>query len=826
MCIRETIEGSDGVSFDPGIANLPKAPEVEIDSAWNDSTSAYLTASASTVSEPEFDTEDLMWDQPQPAVESDQFASFSKKDFPHTPLPKEDPEVAYRLTVLREAMLDLGAIKEGKTHPAFDTDPVGFAMRVINQLPCPELFVAGGVTPVVEVWRQFFAAHKSRNPVRQILRIVESGLNFHTVSPLHEAQTAMPGYKQKLRRVERMLSRVGLDPQAVLSADKPPAAEFPNHLSASEHEEFLVKEIGKFVERGAVIPVSQRPSLVHPVGVVVQRTKLRLILDPAVLNMFLRYLPFKYEQLRDITTMISESDWAYSSDDKAGYHHIPLHPAMWSLLGFRVNGQYYVFTHLPFGVGPACRIYTMIKDEIFRVIRLTADVRMSFLIDDQIGFAPTYHAALFQSVTVLRILWALGFTVGKDKSAFFPVQNPTWLGMTVDIPQLAFVVPDHKISEFQLMIQELLTKESVTFRDLASAAGKLLSFAPAIRLAKLYCRVLYNCMKGAISDWDKEFTSPEELLLTMSWVAQQLPGWNGLSWKKSTEVLLVAGDYSSTHGYAAFTPYGELSEPIVVSLTPEELEAISTHSLSSTYGELKAIYHTLDVLVTLHPHLVVGRTLCYECDNQATVAIVNGMKGNEHNFPLVRKLWELAKAHNVDVVTEWHPRSTQNQEVADWLSKLSDNSEWLLADWVYEQKVRTAVQMFGYDITQDVFASSTNAKVPRFFSRYWCPGTAGVDAFMQKWAVDQQGNKMFSYINGDFSRMGEILQKIRIEQCNCVVVYPMWPRYWQSLWAALPVRFHEVLPSSWDLFTPGPRVPKGKLAGKPHFSVGLAVIIF
>ena len=34
----------------------------------------------------------------------------------------------------------------------------------------------------------------------------------------------------------------------------------------------------------------------------------------------------------------------------------------------------------------------------------------------------------------------------------------------------------------------------------------------------------------------------------------------------------------------------------------------------------------------------------------------------------------------------------------------------------------------------DCFASYYNAKLPRFFSRFWNPGTAGVDAFAQNWS--------------------------------------------------------------------------------------------
>jgi hypothetical protein len=36
--------------------------------------------------------------------------------------------------------------------------------------------------------------------------------------------------------------------------------------------------------------------------------------------------------------------------------------------------------------------------------------------------------------------------------------------------------------------------------------------------------------------------------------------------------------------------------------------------------------------------------------------------------------------------------------------------------------------------TLDCFANSKNAKVSRYFSRFWNPGTTGVDAFYQDWS--------------------------------------------------------------------------------------------
>ncbi len=85
---------------------------------------------------------------------------------------------------------------------------------------------------------------------------------------------------------------------------------------------------------------------------------------------------------------------------------------------------------------------------------------------------------------------------------------------------------------------------------------------------------------------------------------------------------------------------------------------------------------------------------------------------------------------------------------------------------------------------------------------------------------------MFAYINGDFSLMAEILEKVKRDRVNCVVVYPTWPKFWQIMWKDLPVRFQEIIPTQDDLCLAGPRVDPKKLRGRPHFSLAVAVVIF
>ncbi len=781
-----------------------------------------------------FDTSQLKLDEltlsedwlAKPMKEDLRVKFFSQEDFPHQRKEDTDPEVLQRMDAIEQVLTNLNYLKQGKIPDGFSSTDMA---ELLRKLPDPKAFQAGQWSVYGAVWDKLLGPYRrERKNVKEVLTYIKTGAKWPLVVPT--SQTDMPDFKHKLARLTNMLSRAETDhsPTEILDSATPKAVKFPNHASVDRHPEFVSKAIGEAQVARAVweLPEGWRPQVCNSLGVASKAEKLRMVVDPAYPNLLFKYLPLRYEQLSDLMTYILNTDWVTTTDEKSGYHHMALDPEIWTLLGFYWEGKYYVFTHMPFGVGPACRAYTTIKQELYRVLRDLGNIRMTFLIDDQINAAATKELALFQVYTIVLMKWALGFTLSVPKCIFEPTKLAPFLGMMVDIENLRFLLPEQKVAEFQTLVGNLGME--ATKRQLARVAGKLISYAPAVGLSKLYAQVLYKVMKGQF-EWDVLYPTPMELVQTLKWVAEKLPEWNGLPWTVERETLVVAGDYGSNTGYGAYTPYGELADPIVVSLTPEEEDLIARNKFSSTYGELRALDLTLETLVRHRPEMVQGKTLHYEGDNQAAMTIVNGMKGNDRNFPLVKKIWELAKAHDVHITCEWHPREASNQQMADHFSKIRDNSQWGLNDTVYTQYIagnQLVMQKGG--ITIDLFADHLTAKVPRFRSRYWCPGTLGVDAFKHPMAYDPVTKKReLGYANTDFSRIGELLAKIKQEQADVVIVYPDWPRYWKALLAALPVRADFCLPRRKDLCVPGPRVHPGKKRGQaPNYSLRCAIVLW
>ncbi|GAX85997.1 hypothetical protein CEUSTIGMA_g13413.t1 [Chlamydomonas eustigma] len=197
------------------------------------------------------------------------------------------------------------------------------------------------------------------------------------------------------------------------------------------------------------------------------------------------YQRVQYERLSDVSHLAGPGDFAFSTDDKSGYWQLPLHPAMWKYLAFMWEGRVYCFTHLPFGVAPACFIYTRVKQELYRPLRKWG-FRLVALIDSrQKGEART----AFQASAMARLLKALGWSrwsLSTPKCQLLPSQFLKFLGLMVDLKTQAFHVPLEKEAQLQSLIGALQKGEMVVAdRAVASLAGKVMALAPALELAPL-----------------------------------------------------------------------------------------------------------------------------------------------------------------------------------------------------------------------------------------------------------------------------------------------------------------------------------------------------
>lgn len=330
------------------------------------------------------------------------------------------------MTLLREVLGELAdSTLLDKT--VKDDDIQALVLKLQSMLPPKEAFQAGMLCERQEVWAAFLQETAPGQQLdkhsRTVLQMVREGVRLDFVAMDHRDQHSMPAFKKKRRLVAEMLEkadRQGKSIEECMQGSKPSRVIFPNRLSAKQHGGFLQEEMAKLLTSGAIKewdwPGGQPPHIIHGLAVVANRQgKLRMIVDARYLNAFLRYVPFHYEQLKDVLTYLGEGHYMASLDFTSGYHHLLVREDQQKYFGFAFQGRVYTFRALCFGVAPACRIFTEVVRAVHRPLRM-AGMSLTALIDDMLLGAPTKGQALYRISLIIRLKLALGWAMGVQNA--------------------------------------------------------------------------------------------------------------------------------------------------------------------------------------------------------------------------------------------------------------------------------------------------------------------------------------------------------------------------------------------------------------------------
>lgn len=119
---------------------------------------------------------------------------------------------------------------------------------------------------------------------------------------------------------------------------------------------------------------------------------------------------------------------------------------------------------------------------------------MTSYIDDALFAFPQGVTANHQAITILKVMSALGFFLSTRKCQFLPPLRGKFLGLTVNVVETKFEIPQEKLEYILGVIRGALRAPSITQRQLAVIAGLLISGRPAIYMAPLYTRTLFQAM--------------------------------------------------------------------------------------------------------------------------------------------------------------------------------------------------------------------------------------------------------------------------------------------------------------------------------------------
>jgi hypothetical protein len=491
----------------------------------------------------------------------------------------------------------------------------------------------------------------------------------------------------------------------------------------------------------------------------------RLIFDARYINEYITCPAFKYEDLSLVPDILQQHDFMFTTDFSRGYHHVDVHPAFHQFLGFQWQGKYYMYTQLPFGLNVACWAFSRITREVLRHFR-THGQKCSGYLDDML-FAKQHEGDLHAARPgILQLLKDLGFLLNLKKCQ--PVaQRVKYLGLIIDTLTGTFWVPACKMAALFAALKALLSSPRTTPMAVASLVGTLgsmrLALGRMVHLGTFHLQHLISTYTRGSRGWKAHIAITPLAREELSYWQANVHALNGGGklWQPCFSHSLelqtdAAGQCKVTFGgWAGYTFLN--GSKIFAQGRFSEQDSVGT---SSTFIELLAICLSLDSF-TQAGHLV-GQNLVVKTDSQAAAAVLNkghSMAPQIHSITL--RLFRLCSEQGLHLRGVWVPR--EENQLADYLSKLHDAADWSLSPSAFQQ----VTARWG-TLALDLFSSTHNNLLPRFFTQHHSPGTAGVDAFQQSWPSR-------SWAHPPPSLIPRILQQAKLCRASCCLLVPYWP---------------------------------------------------
>lgn len=495
------------------------------------------------------------------------------------------------------------------------------------------------------------------------------------------------------------------------------------------------------------------------------------------------------EDMKSAIDLIKNNDWLTKIDIKDAYLHVPLHPRTSRHLGIQLtDGTKWKFRAMPFGLNIAPSIFTRIMRVALKPLR-QAGIRLVAYLDDILIISNSKEQAVDNTKKTIQWLEKLGFLINYKKSILCPAQRLEFLGTMVNTCDMNLSIPASKIMKVKREARQILHKDNWPARKLAGTIGLMNSVCKAMSPGMLMTRCLLANLSQALianrCNWDTTIvklwdTAREELL----WWSEEMTKYNGRPFKQATTEMTIYTDASEI-GWGGV--YGTKSYS--GSWSNED------YSPSSNMRELRAIQKVIQVM----KEDVKDKKLLILSDNITAISnvIKEGGNNNVEYIQQLKDLYWLIKQLNCTVVMRHIPG--QKNVFADAASRRSFRDEYYLRRFAFDQ----IVQRWGRP-SIDLFATSENNMLPRFYSWKADMKTLAIDAFAQTW-----NRERLPYAHPPIRLIPKIIQKCREEGIReLILILPNWPSL--TFWPLIMQHMKDQIP-----------LPKNCLGGPPHHRLSI-----
>ena len=529
----------------------------------------------------------------------------------------------------------------------------------------------------------------------------------------------------------------------------PTQSTMPKSVPMGEDQETICDdEVSNLLKKGAIVRVhNDSDGFCSSLFVIPKKSGgHRPIINLRPLNNFVNFEHFKMEGIQTVKELVRPGDWMVSLDLKDAYLTIPISPMYQKFLQFVWRNIRYQFICLPFGLGPAPRVFTKILRPVVAYLRSNG-LRLVIYLDDILLLNESAERIKIDLETTVNLLHKLGFLINWEKSDTKPTQKITYLGLMINSIDLTFSLPEKKVTEVITFCSSLRKSGRADTRKIQSLLGHLNWASNAVIHARAHCRSLQQDLKAQLSF--NQVALSADSILELEWWIHHLSSRNGKTFAYHEPDLIIFSD-ASLQGWGATTEGTTANGPW-------SQEYLNWHINEL---ELLAAYFALQ---TFTKHAKKASVLMF-LDNTVAVSYINrdgGTKSPKLN-DIVKQICNWCDERELALRAEHVPGVANT--IADAESRTyNDSSDWQLSIDLFRQ-----IQAI-WPAQIDLFASHWNAQLPKFISWRPQPNAFSTNAFAFDWS------SCIGYAFPPFSLIGRCLSKIRREKANVILVCPYWP---------------------------------------------------
>lgn len=503
-----------------------------------------------------------------------------------------------------------------------------------------------------------------------------------------------------------------------------------------------------------------------------EHNKFRFILNLKEVNKFVVYKKFKMQSVSDAMNLLAKNDFMVKIDLKQAYDCVPISHEYKKFLQFRYENKTFHFNCLPNGLSEAPRLFTRLLDPI-KYFMGSMGVKYVSYLDDLLIINNSAESLRLQASLIIQIFTYLGFSLNQEKSCIVPSQSLEFLGYVLDSQHMTITLTQKRMERLQNLCKEAIQATKVSRRMCATLLGHMTSAHLAISQAPIHYRELQRqvILVEDQQEWDNLIQLSLESKKELSWWIAKAHLNNSTQLKPVLPDVLLFTD-------ASFTGWGAVcrGEKAQGPWTQEQLHLRNINIL-----EMMAIKFGLMALLNKESNICIKILT----DNKTALfyLIKKGGTGVKTISDIALDCWHWAISRQITLIAS-HIPGVENSAADQESRVMRDPSDFQLSPEIFQK-----LQSLWGPLKIDLFASLWNRQVQNYYAWMRQPEALGMDALSIHW--QETGNYAFP----PWILIPKVIQKIRCQQVELVLITPMWPKKnWYSHLTQMSTEFPILLP--------------------------------